>query len=99
MTVPVGKVHTMRMFPVSFKEFLRTSDAQTYAYIDSLTEIRHLPEIILNKLRTEYRRYQVSGGMPEAIVTLLDNKGVSAVESAYFTVEYPLTIIGCSSGP
>ena len=81
MTVPVGKVHTMRMFPVSFKEFLRTSDAQTYAYIDSLTEIRHLPEIILNKLRTEYRRYQVSGGMPEAIVTLLDNKGVSAVES------------------
>ena len=68
MTVPVGKVKTMRMFPVSFKEFLRASDAQTYAYIDSLTEIRHLPEIVLNKLRTEYRRYQVSGGMPEAIV-------------------------------
>ena len=81
MTVPVGKVKNMRMFPVSFKEFLRASDAQTYAYIDSLTEIRHLPEIILNKLRTEYRRYQVSGGMPEAIVAWLDNKGVGAVES------------------
>lgn len=81
MTVPVGKVKTMRMFPVSFKEFLRASDAQTYAYIDSLTEIRHLPEIVLNKLRTEYRHYQVSGGMPEAIVAWLDNKGVGAVES------------------
>ena len=35
----------------------------------------------MNKLRTEYRRYQVSGGMPEAVVALLDNQGISAVES------------------
>ena len=36
----------------------------------------------MNKLRTEYRRYQVSGGMPEAIVALLENKGIGEVESA-----------------
>ena len=81
MTVPVGKVNIVNMFPVTFKEFLRASDASTYEFLDSLDEIRHLPEIIMNKLRTEYRRYQVSGGMPEAVVALLDNQGVSAVES------------------
>ena len=81
MTVPVGKVKVMKMFPVTFKEFLRVSDPKTFEYINELNEIRHLPEIILNKLRTEYRRYQVSGGMPEAIVALLDNKGVGEVES------------------
>ena len=81
MTVPVGKVKIINMFPVTFKEFLRASDVRTYEYINSLDEIRHLPEIIMNKLRTEYRRYQVSGGMPEAIVSLLEDKGIGEVES------------------
>ena len=81
MTVPVGNVKIINMFPITFKEFLRASDSRTYDYIESLEEICHLPEIILNKLRTEYRRYQVSGGMPEAIVALLEDKGVGEVES------------------
>ena len=81
MTVPVGKVKILNMYPLTFKEFLRASDPHTYEYIETLDEIRRLPEIILNKLRTEYRRYQVSGGMPEAVVTLLENKGISEVET------------------
>ncbi len=80
MTVPVGKVKIIDMYPITFKEFLRASDADTYHYIESLDEIRHLPEIIMNKLRTEYRRYQVSGGMPEAVVALLDNQGIRVLE-------------------
>ena len=82
MTVPVGQVKIIDMYPITYKEFLRASDEQTYEYIDSLDEIRHLPEIIMNKLRTEYRRYQVSGGMPEAVVALLEDKGIGEVESA-----------------
>lgn len=81
MTVPVGKVEVMRMYPISFREFLKASDRKTFDYIETLDEIRHLPEIILNKLRTEYRRYQVCGGMPEAVTALLDDKGLGAVES------------------
>ena len=81
MTVPVGNVNIIDMYPITFKEFLRASDTPTYDYIDSLEEIGHLPEIIMNKLRTEYRRYQVSGGMPEAVVALLENQGVGVVES------------------
>ena len=81
MTVPVGKVKIIDMYPVTFKEFLQASDSGTYQYIESLNEISHLPEIIMNKLRTEYRRYQVSGGMPEAVVALLENQGVGAVEA------------------
>ncbi|MBO7637147.1 MAG: AAA family ATPase, partial [Paludibacteraceae bacterium] len=81
MTVPVGKVKIINMFPVTFKEFLRASDTRTYEYIESMEEINRLPEIIMNKLRTEYRRYQVSGGMPEAIVALLEDKGIGEVES------------------
>ena len=81
MTVPVGKVKIMSMYPITFKEFLRAGDVRTYEYIESMEDIQRLPEIILNKLRTEYRRYQVSGGMPEAVVALLENRGIGEVES------------------
>lgn len=81
MTVPVGKVKVMRMYPVTFKEFLQASDPKTFNYIESLERITHLPQIILNKLRSEYRRYMVCGGMPEAVVALLDNKGIGSVDS------------------
>lgn len=80
MTVPVGKVEIIRMFPVSFKEFLRASDEKTFDFVEELDTPRHLPEIVLNKLKTEYRRYMVSGGMPDAAVAMLENRGMSALD-------------------
>ena len=82
MTVPVGKVKVMRMYPLTFMEFLKSSDLATYNWVTSLNELSQLPLIILNKLKSEYRRYQVCGGMPEAAVHLLDNDGITAVDDA-----------------
>ena len=79
-TVPVGKVNMIRMYPVTFREFLRAADERTFQYIEDLHTAERLPEIILNKLKTEYRRYLICGGMPEAVISLLDNKGMEAVE-------------------
>ena len=81
MSVPVGKVQIFRMYPVTFKEFLRTSDPQTYTYAESIEHIEPVPEIILHKLEVEYKRYLVCGGMPEAVAALLGNEGMQAVES------------------
>lgn len=81
MTVPVGKVRVVRMYPLSFKEFLRASDIHTYEYIEQLTAIEKLPEIILNQLKLEYRRYLVCGGMPDAACAMLENQGMENVDA------------------
>ena len=81
MTVPVGKVRVVRMYPLSFKEFLRASDIHAYEYIEQLTAIEKLPEIILNKLKLEYRRYLVCGGMPDAACAMLENQGMENVDA------------------
>ncbi len=81
MTVPVGKVRVVRMYPLSFKEFLHASDIHTYEYIEQLTAIEKLPEIILNKLKLEYRRYLVCGGMPDAACAMLENQGMENVDA------------------
>lgn len=80
MSVPVGKVQILRMYPVTFKEFLQASDERTYRYVNSLDVIELLPDIILSKLELEYKRYLVCGGMPEAVTALLGNKGGQAVD-------------------
>ena len=80
MAVPVGKVHMVRMYPVTFPEFLRAADRSVYDYVDSIQEIGHLPTIVLNKLLLEYKRYQVCGGMPEAVVAMLSDRGMAAVD-------------------
>ena len=79
MTVPVGKVQVMRMHPVTFKEFLRTSDPSIYEYMKSIVQPQNLPQIILDKLISEYKRYMVCGGMPEAAVAMLENRGMQQV--------------------
>lgn len=80
MTVPVGKVQIERMFPISFKEYLKASDEQLWQFIEEMEGIAHLPEIVLNKLKLEYRRYMVTGGMPEAVKCLLENRGMAEID-------------------
>ncbi len=80
MTVPVGKVKVMRMFPITFMEFLRGADEKTFIYVNALDKAEHIPAIISNKLKLEYKRYMVCGGMPEAAKAMLENKGVSAID-------------------
>ena len=80
MAVPVGKIKVMRLYPVTFREFLRASDNNTFNYVENIECPNHLPEIILNKLLAEYRRYMISGGMPEAVVAMLENRGMGEVD-------------------
>lgn len=80
MSVPVGKVQLIQIYPITFKEFLRASDPQTFAFVESLKNEEPLPEIILHKLALEYKRFLVCGGMPEAAKAMVGNEGMQAVE-------------------
>lgn len=78
---PVGKVEFLRMYPVSFREFLRVDNPKMYEYLDKLTEIMPLPEIVMGQLSEAYRRYQVCGGMPAAVTAMLEKRGVQEIET------------------
>lgn len=77
---PVGKVEFLRMYPVTFREFLRADTPQMYEYIENLTEIAPLPEIVMGRIGEAYRRYQVCGGMPAAATAMLEKRGIQEIE-------------------
>lgn len=80
MKVPVGKVSIVKMYPITFREFLRAEDERTFDYVDKIGKPENLPSVIFNRLIEEFRRYQVCGGMPEAVSALIDGKGTAAVD-------------------
>lgn len=82
-TFPVGKVSFMEMYPVTFREFLRMSDTNLMCQMESrYTTLEPLPEILLNKLTEQYRRYQVCGGLPKPCSLMLDGAGMDKIESS-----------------
>lgn len=69
---PVGKVHFIEVGPLDFSEFLAASEPQLVKYIEGLDAIAPLPDIFFNQLTDKLKMYFISGGMPEAVVSLLE---------------------------
>lgn len=81
-TFPVGKVSFLEMYPVTFREYLRMSDATLMQQVESrLADLEPLPEILFNKLTEQYRRFQVCGGLPKPCSDMLDGAGMEKVEN------------------
>lgn len=89
---PVGKVEFLRMFPVSFREFLQSDAPQMYEYIENMSEIAPLPEIVRGRVGEAYRRYMVCGGMPAAAKAMLEKNSVQEIENIqkYILTAYAL---------
>lgn len=76
---PVGKVDFLTMYPVTFREFLREDNPKMYNYLETCDFKEPLPAIVFSAVNESYRRYQICGGMPEASLAMLENKGVERV--------------------
>ncbi len=71
---PVGNVNFLKMYPLTFSEFLSEADPEMHKYLNSLRQIEPIPEIFFSKLTDKLKLYFISGGMPEAVVALLEKR-------------------------
>ena len=89
---PVGKVEFLRMFPITFSEFLCSYNSKVFNFVESITEIQPLPEIVMGQLEEAYRLYSVSGGMPAAVIAMLEKKGTEAIEESLRSILISYTL-------
>lgn len=71
---PVGNVDFLKMYPLSFREFLFEADPGLHEYLNNLHQIEPIPEIFFSKLTDKLKLYFISGGMPEAVTALLEKR-------------------------
>jgi len=68
---PVGKVDFLQVYPVSFIEFLEAADTQLFNFLETINTIEPIPDLFFSRLTEKLKMYYISGGMPEAVLTLL----------------------------
>lgn len=78
---PVGKVEFIRLWPMSFGEFILASlGRSTYDYLAELSPRDPIPEGLMEILGGLFKDYLVVGGMPEAVSAWLDTHSLTAVK-------------------
>lgn len=77
---PVGKVETLRMFPMSFTEFLAAKGKNGFVEIIDRLEWDSMKA--MNETFTELlRQYYFTGGMPEAVKTYIETNDTTLVRN------------------
>ncbi|SDK82328.1 hypothetical protein SAMN04487898_11267 [Pedobacter sp. ok626] len=77
---PVGKVDFLQVNPISFSEFLSADDPKLFAYIESIDKLEPIPDIFFNPLVDKLKKFFICGGMPEAVVTLLEQEDIGKTQ-------------------
>jgi len=78
---PVGKVDFLQVYPVTFSEFLSEEAPDLYSYLEQIDKPEPIPEIFFNPLCEKLKMYFISGGMPEAVATLLGARDTNATQA------------------
>ncbi|MBF8262944.1 MAG: hypothetical protein HW387_609 [Parachlamydiales bacterium] len=77
---PVGKVHFITLYPLSFLEFLEAlKEIRLKDFLEEQRNIEPLPPNLHEKLLTHFKEYLFVGGMPESVSEYIDNQSVSKV--------------------
>ena len=75
---PVGKVNFLRLYPMSFIEYLLAVDEELLANkLTNKADIESFVEIVHDKLLGHLKKYLFLGGMPEVLQTYLNTKDIS----------------------
>lgn len=81
ISFPVGKVDMLRMYPMSFKEFL-LAEGKTHLvpYVEGADPFEPISDAVLSILEQAYKEYLCVGGMPEAVSSWVTEGDMSSVE-------------------
>lgn len=76
--MPVGRVQSLYLKPLSFKEFLVGSkNEQLRSFIETVQLGDHIPMIVHEKLLKLLREYMILGGMPSVLTKYFSTRDIS----------------------
>ena len=69
---PVGKVDFLYMFPMTYKEFIKSVDHHAFIILEEWKMNHSLPAIVHNRLIELWTIYLFTGGLPEVVTTWIE---------------------------
>ena len=88
-SAPVGSLHTIKMYPLDFEEFLQVFNVQ-HKLIDSLLKSFEkkapVDEIVNKKLLDIFNLYLLIGGMPSAVMRYVETSSLEEVYEEHIAI-------------
>lgn len=81
ISVPVGKIHFIYMYPLSFSEYLTAAGKNNLREMLLETPFEPLAPPIHNQLIQEVRNYTLLGGMPEVVASFLEDENLERCQN------------------
>lgn len=81
-SIPLGSITILRMYPLSFEEFLIANGVGQEAISDMrkcFASLKNLSEGIHEKIMSLFKRYLLVGGMPDAVNEYLESRNIVRV--------------------
>ncbi|MBO4477559.1 MAG: ATP-binding protein [Lachnospiraceae bacterium] len=87
VSFPVGKINRLRLYPMSFKEFVLANGREDLIEVfrDWPTD-RSIPDLYKIPMEKLLKEYYIVGGMPEAVKTWVQTHDVEEVEEIQKTI-------------
>lgn len=87
LRMPVGRVQSLYMYPLSFKEYLTVShQTPLIEILENATLTHPVEQIYHDRLLDLLREYWVIGGMPEVVATYLDTNDLHECQMIQSTI-------------
>ncbi|MDA8334329.1 MAG: AAA family ATPase [Peptococcaceae bacterium] len=83
---PVGKVDLLTLQPLTFEEFLMASGEEMLCDYIGRSALVPLPQAFADKLSHNLKLYFITGGMPAAVQTWLDDRDFARVEEKQLAI-------------
>ena len=82
ISFPVGKVQMLKMYPLSFAEYLLAiGEELLYEHLRSMSADEKISAAFTGRLEEAYREYLITGGMPEVVNSWINNHDIGIVET------------------
>ena len=88
-SIPMGSIRRVRMFPLDFEEFLYANGFNEYAINalrDKFEKEESLDESAHDHVMTLFRKYLLSGGMPDAVNALVYDNNIARTRDIQFAI-------------
>src|SRR5690606_15226560 len=67
ISFPVGKVHFLTVYPMTFQEVLPYWDEKLYNYLEQIRDFEPIPNYFFNDLIHQFKKYMITGGLPAVV--------------------------------
>lgn len=83
MSFPVGKNDQLKLYPLSFEEFVEALGGEKYlSILREFAPYRELPAYVAEPMTRYLKLYYIIGGMPEAVKTYIKTENLEEVDAA-----------------